>query len=252
MPDKTYRLTNRIVRAMFWIIGLRFDVVGAENIPADGAAIIAANHTGYLDFTFVGLAASHRSRLVRFMAKRAIFDNPFAGPLMRRMGHIRVDRTCGAVAYREAERAVRAGEVVGIYPEATISRAWTLKPFKLGAATLAVRENVPLVPVIVWGGHRLWTVDGHRTLRRGIPVTILVGEAIHPAVGATVDQVNDRLQACLQDLLDEAQIGYPDRPKNTRDSWWLPRHLGGSAPAPDVAAELDAEAVNRSEQGAFA
>lgn len=245
MTDLTYRMMNRLFRAVFRFLGLRIEVVGAEHIPTTGPAVLASNHVGFLDFTFLGLAASHRSRLVRFMAKRSVFDNPIAGPLMRNMGHIRVDRDCGAVAYRQAERAVRAGEVVGIYPEATISRAWTLKPFKLGAATLAAKNAVPLVPVVVWGGHRVWSVDGHRTLRRGTAVTILVGEPIYPTIDEDVTDINNQLRRRMQDLLDEAQAGYPDRPRNDKDRWWLPAHLGGTAPTPEIAAELDRRAVAR-------
>ncbi|MDP9117115.1 MAG: 1-acyl-sn-glycerol-3-phosphate acyltransferase [Actinomycetota bacterium] len=250
MTDLTYRIVNRIFRAMFRVLGLRIDVVGAHHIPATGPAVIACNHTGFLDFPFVGLAAAHQARLVRFMAKRSVFDNRLAGPLMRRMGHIRVDRTCGAVAYRQAERAVRRGEVVGVFPEATISRAWTLKPFKLGAATLAVKEGVPLVPVIVWGAHRILTTDGHRARHRGIAVTVLVGEPIEAGAGdgiagAGVAQVDAELRRRMQDLLDEAQLGYPAKPRDAEGAWWLPAHLGGSAPSPEVAAELDTRGVDR-------
>jgi 1-acyl-sn-glycerol-3-phosphate acyltransferase len=231
------------------MLGLRIEVIGAEHIPTQGPAVLASNHVGYLDFTFMGLAASHRSRLVRFMAKRSIFDNPIAGPLMRNMGHIRVDRHCGAVAYREADRALRDGQIVGIYPEATISRAWTLKPFKLGAATLAVKNHAPLLPVVVWGGHRVWSVDGHRSLRRGIAVTVLIGEPILPTSGADVAEVNAELRARMQALLDEAQIGYPEWPHDDKDLWWLPAHLGGTAPTPQIAAELDRRAVARADSG---
>jgi len=248
MTEFTYRTMNRFFRAVFRVLGLRIEVIGAHHIPDTGAAVLASNHIGYLDFTFMGLAASHRSRLVRFMAKRTIFDNPIAGPLMRNMGHIRVDRTHGAGAYREADRAIRNGEIVGIYPEATISRAWTLKPFKLGAATLAVKNSVPLVPVIVWGGHRIWTVDGHKTFRRGIPVTVLIGEPIIPTPDSNIDHINSELRKRMQDLLDEAQIGYPDKPHNPQDRWWLPAHLGGTAPQPRLAAEADRRAVARTDQ----
>ncbi len=250
MTDFTYRIMNRLFRTVFWVLGLRIEVIGAEHIPAHGPAVLAGNHVGYLDFTLMELAASRRSRLVRFMAKRSIFDNPIAGPLMRNMGHISVDRTHGAAAYRHADRVLRDGEIVGIYPEATISRAWTLKPFKLGAATLAVNNAVPLVPVIVWGAHRVWTVDGHRTLRRGIPVTVLVGRPILPTTHSDIDEINTELRKRMQDLLDEAQIGYPDQPGNAKDRWWMPAHLGGSAPPPQDAAEIDRRAVARTDKTA--
>ncbi|PZS29347.1 MAG: 1-acyl-sn-glycerol-3-phosphate acyltransferase [Pseudonocardiales bacterium] len=247
MSDLTYRVVNRVFRLFFRVLGLRIEVRGAEHIPLDGPAVLACNHTGFLDFSFVGLAAADRSRLVRFMAKRATFDHPLSGPLMRRMGHIRVDRACGAVAYRQAARALQDGQVVGLFPEATISRAWTLKAFKHGAASLAVAEQVPLVPMVVWGSHRLSTVDGRGALRRGVPIMVLVGEPILAAVGADVTAVNAELRRRIQDLLDEAQVGYPDRPRDEQDRWWLPRHFGGSAPTPEAAVELDAAGMSRAD-----
>jgi 1-acyl-sn-glycerol-3-phosphate acyltransferase len=243
MHDLTYRLMNRLFRMLFRVLGLRIDIVGADNIPTDGPAILATNHTGFLDFTFVALAASRRARLVRFMVKRSIYDHPIAGPLIRNMGHIRVDRAHGADASCDAEHALDSGEVVGIYPEATISRAWTLKPFKLGAAALAIKKHVPLIPVIVWGAHRIATVDGHRTWRRGIPVTIRIGEPILTTAECDVEEVSTALRVRMQQLLDDAQRTYPETPKNRTDAWWLPAHLGGSAPNPTAGSELDRRAV---------
>ncbi|MGN6634493.1 MAG: lysophospholipid acyltransferase family protein, partial [Oryzihumus sp.] len=207
-------------------------------------AVVASNHIGFLDFAFVGYAARRPRVLVRFMAKQSTCDNVLSGPAMRAMGHIPVDRGCGAVAARTATRRLRTGEVVGVFPEATISRSWTLKPFKPGAAWLAVREQVPLIPVVTWGGHRVLTVDGHIGPRRGTAVTVLVGPPI-ATTGRTPAQVDAELRARLQELLDEATAGYPDRPRHDRDRWWLPRHLHGTAPTPEEAAVLDAEAVAR-------
>ena len=243
MHQLTYRLIIRAFRLIFVLLGLRIDLRGEEHLPTSGPAIVACNHIGFLDFAFVGLAADRRHRLVRFMAKQSSFDNPASGPLMRAMRHIPVDRTCGAPAALQARDELRRGELVGIFPEATISRAWTLKPFKRGAATLAVREQVPVVPVAVWGGHRVLTVDGRWSLRRGKAITILIGEPISPAPATDVAAVDAELRQRMQDLLDQAQRDYPDLPRDDADRWWLPQHLGGSAPTRQVAAELDAAAV---------
>lgn len=254
MHQLTYRLAIRAFRLLFVLLGLRIEVRGEEHLPASGPAIVACNHIGFLDFALVGLAADRRDRLVRFMAKASTFDNPLSGPPMRAMRHIPVDRSCGAPAARQARDELRRGELVGIFPEATISRAWTLKPFMRGAATLAVRERVPLIPVAVWGGHRVLTVDGRWSLRRGKAITILIGEPIvvDPDAGgaasdAGVAAANARLRQGMQDLLDRAQLDYPDRPRDRADRWWLPRHLGGSAPTPSQAAELDAAALLRAD-----
>lgn len=245
--DLTYRIVIGAFRALFVLLGIRLEIRGWQHVPRGGGAVLASNHIGYLDFAFVEQAASLQGRLVRFMAKRSTFDNPVSGPFMRAMGHIPVDRKAGASAYRMAERAVRRGEVVGLFPEATISRAWTLKPFKPGAAALAVREQVPLVPMVVWGGHRIWTVDGRRSLRRGTPVTVLVGEPINAPQIADVGAVDRELRRRMKDLLDLAQMEYPAYPRSRKDRWWLPLHLGGSAPTPQDAALIDADAVRRAD-----
>ena len=76
----------------FWkYLGLKFTFEGDEHVPRKGGAILAMNHIGYLDFALIGTAALPSGRLVRFMAKKEIFDNKLAGPLMRGMHHICVD-----------------------------------------------------------------------------------------------------------------------------------------------------------------
>ncbi|HET7476423.1 MAG TPA: lysophospholipid acyltransferase family protein [Dermatophilaceae bacterium] len=243
--DRTYRVVIAVFRVLFRLLGLRIDVRGLEHVPARGPAVLASNHTGYLDFALVGLVGVQRGRRVRFMAKRSTFDNPVTGPAMRAMRHIPVDRAAGTAAARKALRALAAGELLGTFPEATISRSWLLKDLRPGAVVLAKRAGVPLVPVVTWGGHRVLTVDRRGGLRRGKPVTVLVGEPIETA-GRPVQHLHEQLRERLTALADQAQLGYPDRPRNDRDRWWLPAYLGGTAPTPDVAARLDAEALMRS------
>jgi 1-acyl-sn-glycerol-3-phosphate acyltransferase len=226
-------------------MGYRFDVRGAENIPTSGGGVVAGNHIGFLDFTFIGYAARSRGRNIRFMAKRTVFDLPVVGSLMRAMGHIPVDRQDGWSAARIGLDRVGAGELIGVFPEATISRSWLLKPFRRGAAGIALHHRVPLVPVVVWGGHRIFTVDGHRSLRRGMPITIVVGEPLVARTGETVDELNARLHASMAALLDEAIATYPESARDDADRWWLPHDRGGTAPDPATSAVLDREAVAR-------
>ena len=243
--DLTYRVVVRIFGALYRLMGYRFDVRGAEHFPGTGAGVIAGNHIGFLDFTFIGYAARPRHRRIRFMAKRSVFELPVVGRLMRAMRHIPVDRKSGARAYRHALRLLDDGQLVGVFPEATISRSWLLKPFRRGAAGLAISRQVPLVPVVVWGGHRIYTVDGHRSLRRRMPITIVVGEPLQPAEGETVSELSLRLRVAMEPLLAEAIDTYPEKPRNDADRWWLPHDRGGSAPDPETAAVLDREAVAR-------
>ncbi len=246
--DRTYRTVQRFVAGGFRLLGLRITVRGAEHLPATGPAVVASNHTGFLDFTFVGFAARERGRLVRFMSKLSVFESRLSGWLMRAMRHIPVDRWSGAAAYRHARRLLDDGEIVGVFPEATISRSWLVKGLKPGAAGLAISKSVPLVPAVVWGSHRIMTVDGHRSLRRGKAVTILLGEPLQPTDGESIGALTERLHTAMTALLDEAISTYPDVPRSEADRWWLPQAHGGSAPPPDVAAALDRAALARINQ----
>jgi 1-acyl-sn-glycerol-3-phosphate acyltransferase len=161
-----------------------------------------------------------------------------------------VDRWSGAIAYRQARRLLDEDEIVGVFPEATISRSWLVKGLKPGAAGLAISKSVPLVPAVVWGSHRIMTVDGHRSLRRGKAVTILLGEPLRPADGESIDGLTERLRIAMTELLNEAIRTYPDSPRSDADRWWLPHVHGGSAPPPDVAAALDRAALARINQPA--
>ncbi|MDQ1287824.1 MAG: hypothetical protein QG622_1389 [Actinomycetota bacterium] len=225
---------------IFRTLGLRVTLEGTEHIPAEGGAIIACNHVGYLDFTFVGLGARVNHRLVRFMAKEGVFRHPLAGPLMRSMHHIPVNRVAGSRAFTDALALLRAGEVVGIFPEATISRSFTLKDFKPGAARLAQAAGVPLVPAVVWGSQRIYTKGRPVSLRpRGKAVTVAFGEPLrlgrHDDPEAGVVELRHRMSV----LLDRVRSEYPDSPSRPEDEWWLPSVLGGAAPTPQEAAVLD-------------
>jgi 1-acyl-sn-glycerol-3-phosphate acyltransferase len=238
--DRPYRFVIRLALVVFRLFGFRFDVRGSEHIPVTGGAIICSNHVSFFDFTFLGLGALPRHRLVRFMAKASVFDNRFSGPFMRAMRHIPVDRKAGAAAFESAVRALKDGEVVGVFPEATISSSFTVKDLKAGAARMAVDAGVPIVPAAVWGGQRIATKGHPLVLRRGVPVTVILGEPLVLEPGEKAQSLLRRTKAAMETLLDEAQRSYPDRPAGPDDSWWQPAHLGGTAPTPEAAAVDDA------------
>jgi 1-acyl-sn-glycerol-3-phosphate acyltransferase len=243
-------------RLMFRALDLRITVRGAEHVPSTGGAVLASNHVSYLDFVFCGLAGVERNRLPRFMAKQEVFANPVAGPLMRGMHHIPVDRSAGSGSFREAMKALKAGEVIGVFPEATISRSFTVKEIKSGAVRLAMATGTPLVPVALWGGQRILTKDLPRDFRtRGRALTIAVGEPLHPTRADDAAALTDQLRERMQELLEHAQKTHPDQPRTGEDAPWHPRHLGGTAPTPEQAAELDraemaARAAKRRERAA--
>ncbi|WP_072805678.1 lysophospholipid acyltransferase family protein [Rhodococcoides yunnanense] len=234
--EPVYRSVIGIARVVFAFEGLKFQVEGEENIPATGGAVVAVNHTGYMDFTYAGLPPRRVKRYIRFMAKKEVFDNTISGPVMRALKHIPVDRGAGAESYKAAVQSLRKGELVGVYPEATISRSFEIKEFKSGAARMAIEAGVPIIPTVIWGAQRVWTKGFPKRLgRTNTPISIAVGAPIDP-VGPP-SELTEKLHSTMQRMLLELQQGYEHEP----GAYWVPARLGGSAPTLAAANTLDAE-----------
>ncbi len=242
--EPVYRPVIALARTLFRAQGLRFTIEGADNVPRSGPAVMAINHTGYFDFTYAGLAAKPSGRYVRFMAKQSIFSHPVAGPLMRSMKHIPVDRASGASSFRAAIGALKAGEIIGVFPEATMSRSFEIKELKSGAARLAQVTGAPLLPVTLWGSHRVWTKDVPKRLgRSNIPIFITVGAPIPVGRRADIDAVVTQLAETMAAQLDAQQAAYP--PLTGSELRYLPARLGGTAPTPQEAHEADLRDMTR-------
>ncbi len=230
VADLVYPPVIVVIKVLWKYLGLKFDFGGEENIPRKGGAILAINHVSYLDFAITGTAALPTGRLVRFMAKKEIFDNKLAGPLMRGMHHINVDRSSGSASFVAALRALKAGEIIGIFPEGTTSTSFEIKELKSGAVRLAMGAGVPIIPTIIWGSQRIWTKGIKRNLKRNnFPVTVMFGEPILYERGADVEQAELHLRQTLLAMLQKVQENYPDSHVGQR---WAPARLGGTAPAP--------------------
>ena len=237
MRDLTYPPIIVTAKTAFRLLGQRFQMTGTEHVPRSGGALLAYNHIGYVDFVYGGLAANPSGRLVRFMAKRELFDHRWTGPLMRSLHHIEVDRGEGLASYHTAVDYLRAGEVVGIFPEATISRAMELKEFKTGAVRIAAAAGVPVVPVILWGTQRMMTKDHPKDFTRGKTISIKVGEPMRPTGEDPVAETA-ALRERMAGMLDEAIREYP-ADEQPPGAWWVPASHGGSAPSLEEAARLD-------------
>ncbi|RYB94054.1 1-acyl-sn-glycerol-3-phosphate acyltransferase [Nocardioides oleivorans] len=239
MRDITYPPIIVTAKVAFKALGQSIRITGADNVPREGGVLLAYNHVGYVDFVYGGLAANPSGRLVRFMAKRELFDHTYVGPLMRSLHHIEVDRGDGVASFHTAVDYLRNGEAVGIFPEATISRSMELKEFKNGAVRIAAAAGVPVVPVIMWGTQRMMTKGRPRDFSRGKTISLSIGEPLHPTGDDPTAETAD-LHARMSQMLVEAVRDYPvdEQPPG---SWWVPASLGGSAPTPDEAERLDVE-----------
>ena len=235
----TFWLVVAVVRLFNLVAGHRVVRLGDGRVPAEGGAVVAINHTAYVDFIYAGLEAyRHDRRQLRFMGKVELSGNPLLRWLMRGCGVILVDRSAGRDSFVAAVDELRRGEVVGIYPEATISRSFEIKAFKSGAARMALEAEVPIIPLIVWGAQRIATKGRPRHLgRTKTPVMVSVGEPI-PATG-TAEELSVRLRDAMQTMLLDVQQAYRLHPAGED---WVPARLGGSAPTLTEADEIDRRA----------
>ena len=239
--EPVYRGTEISAAAAARALGTRITYQGLENIPAHGGAVVSMNHISYIDYLPAGLATRQRRRRIRYMLKAEALEHGAVDFIIKHTDCIPVDRTAGAGAYEEAVRRLRRGQLVGVFPEATISRSFELKEFKSGAVRMALEAQVPIVPLILWGAQRMWTKDHPKNLgRKKIPWMIRAGEPLPPR--GTPTELDAAMRASMTDILHEVQEQYP----HPAGAWWVPHRLGGGAPTPEEARRLDdAELADR-------
>lgn len=240
MRDFVYPVVIAAAKTWFKLGDVRIQMTGTEHIPSEGGALLAVNHLSFVDYVLAGYPAVQRGRLTRFIAKKEVFDHPVGGPVMRSFHHIAIDRSSGQEGMTEARRYLDAGEVVGIFPEGTISRSFLLQPLKTGAARIAADAGVPLVPIVLWGTQRFLTKGKPRDFGRHKTVSIEVGEPLHPTAADNPNEVTRELQARMEQMLDRLIRSYPAE-EQPPGSWWLPAAYGGSAPTPEEATAMYAE-----------
>ena len=223
--EPVFRTLEITAKALVSATGTKISYQGLENIPRTGGAVVPINHTSYVDWLPAALAVHRRGRRIRYMIKAEMQQVKIVDFLIRHTKTIPVDRGSGAKAYAEAVRLLRAGEIVGLMPEATISRSFELKEFKTGAARMALEADVPTVPLIVWGAQRIWTKDHPRNVGRAkIPVVVAAGRPLTPDGDA--EHLDAALRHEMIALLHRVQNEYP----HPDGAFWVPRRLGGGAP----------------------
>jgi 1-acyl-sn-glycerol-3-phosphate acyltransferase len=236
MVEPTFRMLEIASALGVLATGTRITYSGDENIPEHGGAVIAINHTSYVDFLPAALAVHRRHRRLRFMIKAEMEQVKVVNFLIKRSGTIPVDRDAGAGAYAVAVQRLRDGELVGVYPEATISRSFELKGFKTGASRMASEADVPIIPMIVWGAQRIWTKDHPRQIgRNNVPIAVRVGAPLRAT--EDISRTDAALRESMITQLQQVQERYLHPP----GAYWAPRRLGGGAPTLAEAAQIEAD-----------
>lgn len=235
--EPVFRALEITAKAVTRAQGLKLTFIDVEKLPASGGVVLAINHTGYLDFLPAALGVHRRGRRVRFMIKAETQKIAVMRFLIKHTRTVPVDRSAGAQAYQLAVESLRSGEVVGVYPEATISRSFEIKEFKSGAARMALDAQVPIVPVIVWGAQRIATKGQPRHLgRTKTPSIVRFGDPIAADDRVGADQLTGLVRETMQKLLLDVQDQYGQQPAG---AYWVPSRLGGGAPTLAAADALD-------------
>lgn len=237
--EPLYSFISRLARTVTFLLRHNIVVTGEENIPKKGGALMCINHTGYVDFYFSGIPLLRAKRNPRYMAKQEIFENPVAGPIMRALGHIPVDRIAGRESMDTAIDMLKKGEMVAIFPEGTMSNSYEIKDMKTGAVRMAQGAGVKIYPVIVWGSHRVYRRNIKPNLERGIPIMVHFCEPMDVSDGDP-EELTQQLRATMQKTLEEVQQRYIEQFGPFEEGLpWMPARLGGSAPTLEEAQVAD-------------
>ncbi len=201
-----YRVVRAIVLSICRVL-FRVQVVGLEHVPRGGSFIIAPTHRSLLDIPFAAYATKRR---IRFMAKEELFSKPWLAGLITALGGFPVSRgSADRAALRTAQETIESGEPTALFPEGTRLHGREVGPLFDGAAYLAARTGVPIVPVGIGGSEQI--LSSGRVLPRLKRVAVVIGPAIHPPTRnggavkrAGVQAMTAELQVSMQRLLDEA------------------------------------------------
>ncbi len=209
-----------LLHGLFRLFG-GFRVRGREHVPAHGAAILASNHLSWADPPAIR-AVIHRS--CWFMANHDLFEKPLLASLIRLYGAFPVHR--GALdrdALRQAEQYLRDGDLLCIFPEGGTTITGTLYPFEGGVALLAIRNNVPVVPIALTGTDRVLPADMRPRFARG-GVTVTFGPPIHPDEIDPSLPRRERVDLFTERLYQAVAAMLPPE--------YLPDELGTNTPTP--------------------
>ncbi len=214
----TYRSLVLALRPPFTVLTRR-DWAGGQHLPRRGVGcIVAANHLSMVDPLVVAHFLHDHDRPPRFMAKASIFEVPVAGRLLNQVGQIPVHRGTAnaALSVQGAVDAVRAGECVVVYPEATLTRDPDLWPMrgKTGVARIALEAGCPVIPLAHWGAQRMLAPYSRvprlvppalMTVRAGPPVDLtgLSGPRSARALRTATDRIMDAIVGLLEQIRGE-------------------------------------------------
>ncbi len=190
----------------------RIEIRGAENLPREGAYVLAPNHNSEFDPLVVAVAVWRVGRAPRFMAKESLFRVPVLGAALKATGMVPVPRasTSANQSMKAAEQIARDGRGVIVYAEGTLTRDPELWPMrgKTGAVRLALAGDLPLIPMAQWGVQQILPRYGKLRFPRRSRVIVEFGPAMDmsayadaPTQPATLTRATDVLMNRITEML---------------------------------------------------
>jgi 1-acyl-sn-glycerol-3-phosphate acyltransferase len=204
LVDKTGNAQHSIARvwarSCVWVSGSKLTVIGAENLPKSPIAVYASNHTSYMDIPVIFSALPFQFRI---LAKKVLWSMPFIGWYLNRSGQISIDTRSSHASFSSLTtgiKALRAGMPLFVFPEGARTPDGELRVFLPGAAFLAIRAQVPLVPMALSGVYELLPIHTHHYYPGEL--TLKIGEPIE-TTGMTLrqaEELTEQLRAAIEKL----------------------------------------------------
>lgn len=195
--DPLYGIFHYLLTVIYDAL-FRGEVSGLENLPKEGAFLVAANHASHLDPPFIGC---HVPRQMAFFARKTLWNGKLASWWMDGVGSIPVDRDGGSdvKAIKNVLRTLQSGKSITLFPEGTRSPDGTLQPAKSGVGMIACRTQVPVVPARIFNSHIAFGKDG--VLRTGTRVSIVYGKPLQLADYDAPNAGKERYQVASERIM---------------------------------------------------
>lgn len=197
--QRVYGLCHYVLRVMFDIC-FRGEVVGVDNLPKRGGFLLAANHASFLDPPMIGC---HLSRQIAYFARKTLWKGGISSWWLDSVGTIPVDRDGGqdVSAIKRVLKALKDDRGLILFPEGTRTIDGNLQPAKPGVGFIAIKTQVPVVPVRIFGSYE--ALGKGRGLRLGTPVTVVFGKPMPPAAYDDPKAGKERAQRASERIMAE-------------------------------------------------
>ena len=197
--QRVYGFCHYVVRVVFDMF-FRGEVIGAGNLPPRGGFLLAANHASFLDPPMIGC---HISRQIAYFARKTLWRGGIASWWLTSVGTIPVDRDGGqdVSAIKRVLKALKDERGLILFPEGTRSVDGQLQPAKAGVGFIAIKTQVPVIPVRIFGSYEAFGKG--RGLRLGTPVSVIFGQPMPPSAYDEPAAGKERAQIASERIMAE-------------------------------------------------